>query len=208
MPPPLAGRRALVTGCSRRVGIGFAIADRLASLGADLEVHAFRPYDAEMPWGADGGGLEPLLDELRRHGTDVHGLEDDLAAPGAPERVVASASNRQVGAAGPHLDIVVANHTYSTMGGLGDLEGDEIDRHLAVNVRATLLLVQAFAAQHDDRPGGRVVLLTSGQQSAPMPGELAYVASKGALVPLAKSLSAALAPRGVTVNAVNPGATD
>ena len=201
-PPPLAGRRALVTGCSRRAGIGFAIADRLASLGSDLEVHAFRPYDAAMPWGADAGGLGPLLDELRRHGTPVRGLEADLSEPAAPERLVEDASR-----AG-HLDIVVANHTYSTMGGLGDLEADEIDRHLAVNVRATLLLVQAFAARHDGRAGGRVVLLTSGQQATPMPGELAYVASKGALVPLATSLASALAPRGITVNAVNPGATD
>ncbi len=47
-------------------------------------------------------------------------------------------------------------------------------------MRATLLLVQAFAAQYDGHPhGGRVVLLTSGQHLGPMPGELPYVATKG-----------------------------
>jgi len=197
---PLAGRLALVTGCSRRIGIGFAIADRLASFGADLLVHAYRPYDNKMPWGADPDGLNPLLSDLRRHGTRVESIEADLTAPGAPEQVVATAFG--------HLDIVVANHAYSTMGALGTLIAEEIDRHLIVNVRATMLLAQAFAAQHDGRDGGRLVLMISGQQLAPMPGELAYVASKGALVPLTMSLSAHLASSGVTVNAVNPGATD
>lgn len=63
-------------------------------------------------------------------------------------------------------------------------------------------------AQHDGRPGGRVILLTSGQHLNPMPGELAYVASKGALHQLTLSLSAHLISRGITVNTVNPGATD
>lgn len=197
---PLAGRLALVTGCSRRIGIGFAVADRLASLGADLLVHAYRPYDDKMPWGADPDGLDPLLSDLHRHGTRVESVEVNLTAPNAPEQVVAAAFG--------HLDIVVANHTYSTMGALGTLTADEIDQHLAVNVRATMLLAQAFAAQHDGREGGRLVLMISGQQLAPMPNELAYAASKGALVPLTMSVSAHLASSGVTVNAVNPGATD
>ena len=71
-----------------------------------------------------------------------------------------------------------------------------------------LLLVQAFAAHHDGRPGGRVVLFTSGQHLGPMPGELAYAASKGALVEVTASLADALADRGITVNTVNPGPTD
>ena len=80
---------------------------------------------------------------------------------------------------------------------------------LAVNVRATLLLVQAFAARHDDaRPGGRVILFTSGQHHEPMARELPYAASKGALHALTASLAAHLAPRGILVNAVNPGPTD
>ena len=107
-----------------------------------------------------------------------------------------------------HIDILVANHTYSTMGNLEELTASEIDLHLQINVRATLLLTQAFAAQNHKSSGGRVILLTSGQQLAPMPGELAYVASKGALQQLTLSLSTHLIPRRITVNTVNPGATD
>ena len=194
---------ALVTGCSRRIGIGFAIAKRLASLGADLLVHSYTPYDALQPWGADPDGVEALLDQLRAHAGRVAHLEADLSDPHAPERVV-TAAVRAFG----HLDILVANHAYSTLGALEALTAQEIDRHFQVNVRPTLLLIQAFAAQHDGRPGGRVVLMTSGQHLGPMPNELAYIASKGALHQLTLSLSAHLVPRGITVNTVNPGATD
>ena len=105
--------------------------------------------------------------------------------------------------------MLVANHAVSCDQKLEQLEAGAIDPTLAVNVRATLLLVQAFAARHDDaRPGGRVVLLTSGQHHGPMPRELPYVAGKGALHQLTPSLAAHLAPRGILVNAVNPGPTD
>lgn len=85
----------------------------------------------------------------------------------------------------------------------------QIDRHLAVNVRATLLLVEAFAAaRNGDRGPGRIVLFSSGQRLGPMPAELAYVASKGALEALVISLAAELAPAGIAINALNPGPTD
>jgi 3-oxoacyl-[acyl-carrier protein] reductase len=68
--------------------------------------------------------------------------------------------------------------------------------------------VQAFAARHDGREGGRVILMTSGQHRGPMPGELPYIAGKGALHQLTASLAAALTPKRITVNCVDPGATD
>ncbi len=200
----LTGRVALVTGVSRRKGIGFAIADRLAAMGADIFCHGFTPYDARQPWNADPGGTKPLMDELRRHGTRIEEIEADFADPEAPSYVFAAAG-RSYG----HIDILVVNHAYSTSGGLEALTAEQIDAHLTVNVRGSLLLVKEFAAQHDDaKPGGRVILFTSGQHLAPMPGELAYIASKGALHQLTSSLAAHLAPRLITVNTIDPGATD
>ncbi len=199
----LRDRVALVTGVSRRRGIGFAVAGRLAAVGADLYVHSFAAYDAGQPWGAEPAGPAALARELERHGGRVLHQDLDLHDPGAPERLLAAAVQ-----ALRHVDVLVANHAHSAMGALEELTGAGIDRHLAVNVRATLLLIKAFAAQHDGRPGGRVVLLTSGQHLEPMPGELAYAASKGALHQVTLSLAAHLAPRGITVNTVNPGATD
>jgi 3-oxoacyl-[acyl-carrier protein] reductase len=191
----LKGRVALVTGVSRRKGIGFAIAQQLATLGADVFIHSFRPYDADREWGADADGIAALITTLAESGTKIAHAEGDFSDPNVPAQIV----NTAVQTFG-HVDILVANHTYSTMGNLEELTAAEIDRHLHINVRSTLLLAQAFAAQHHQPTGGRVILLTSGQQLAPMPGELAYVASKGALQQLTLSLSAHLIPRGITVN--------
>ena len=199
----LQGRVAVVTGVSRRAGIGFAVASRLAALGADLFVHSFAPFDAAQSWGADKEGIGPLLADLRGFGGKAEHGEADFADPDAPQAVMAAA----VQAFG-HVDILVVNHAYSTLGTLEELSAAQIDAHLQVNVRGSLLLTQAFAARHDGRAGGRVILMTSGQHLHPMPGELAYVASKGALHQLTASLAAHLAPRGITVNTVNPGATD
>jgi 3-oxoacyl-[acyl-carrier protein] reductase len=199
----LQGRVALVTGVSRRKGIGFAIAQQLATLGADVFIHSFCPYDAEQTWGADTDGISALITTLQEHGTQIAHAEGDFSDPVGPAKLLAAA----VEAFG-HVDILVANHTYSTMGSLEELTAGQIDRHLHINVRGTLLLVQSFAAQHQKSSGGRVMLLTSGQHLNPMPAELAYVASKGALQQLTLSLSAQLMPRGITVNTVNPGATD
>jgi 3-oxoacyl-[acyl-carrier protein] reductase len=216
-PGPLAGRVALVTGVGRRVGIGMAVARRLAGLGADLFVTSWTAHDREQPWGADPGGIEAVLAELRAGPTAppagsaagdpvvgrVEHLEADFLDPDAPDQVM-TAAVRAFG----HVDMLVCNHARSSGGGLGQLTAAELDASFAVNTRAVLLLVRAFAAQHTGRPGGRVVLFTSGQQLGPMPGELAYAASKAALVGITATLADTLADQGITVNTVNPGPTD
>lgn len=202
---PLAGRSALVTGVTRRSGIGFAVAARLAQMGARVCIHSWLPGDTVRTDANEPGGMDALLDALRTEHRPVAHVVADLGAPDAPSDVVAAATN----AIGP-LDILVANHTHHEgPQTLEDLTAAQIDRHLEVNVRGTLLLIQAWAKRHDDaRPGGRVVLFTSGQHRGPMPQELAYVASKGALHQITASLAAYLAPRRITVNTIDPGPTD
>jgi 3-oxoacyl-[acyl-carrier protein] reductase len=195
----LSGRTALVTGVSRRAGIGFAIARRLLEAGASVFVHGWTPHDLRQAWGAEAEGTEAVAREL-----GVPFVEADFADPGAPRAVVDAASD-----ALETLDILVVNHARSGDGRLGELTADEIDAFLHENVRGSLLLVQEFAARHDDdRPGGRVVLFTSGQHLSPMPETLAYAVSKGALHQATRTLAAELAPRGLTVNTVHPGPTD
>lgn len=206
MSGPLDGRVALVTGVSRRAGIGFAIARRLLADGARLLVHSWSAFDRSQPSGVDPGGTEAVLSELAAvagGAGEIEHLEADFLDPTAPARVVARAVERF-----GQLDVLVANHAYGTRQRLEDLGADEIDRHLLVNVRASLLLASELVKQHRGGPGGRVILLTSGQHRGPMARELAYVASKGALHQLTASLADAVAHRGITVNAVNPGPTD
>jgi 3-oxoacyl-[acyl-carrier protein] reductase len=193
----------LVTGASRRIAIGAAIARRVAADGASVLLHSWSPHDEEQPWGADPGGADTLVRELREQGGHVEHLEADFADPRAPAVVVGAALE-----AFGRLDAVVANHARSSAQSLEELTAAEIDLTYAVNTRATLLLVQAFAAHHDGRPGGRVVLFTSGQYHGAMPGELPYIASKAALRGLTKSLAVHLMPRGITVNCVDPGPND
>jgi 3-oxoacyl-[acyl-carrier protein] reductase len=204
---PLDGRVAVVTGVSRRIGIGYAVARRLARDGASIVAHHWARHDAEQPWGADPLGTgAAVVEELRReapHATNVD-VEADFVHPAAPKQVMDVAV-----AAFGHVDVLVANHARSSQQDLAALTAAEIDLSMAVNVRATLLLAQRFADQHDDdRPGGRIVWFTSGQHHGPMPDELPYIASKAALHELTASVAAGLAARRITVNCINPGATD
>jgi 3-oxoacyl-[acyl-carrier protein] reductase len=103
----------------------------------------------------------------------------------------------------------VCNHARSRFdGALGELDAAMLDAHYAVNTRSSILLAQAFANRWKGERGGRIVFMTSGQDLGPMPGEVAYAASKGALSSIVATLSHQLADRGITVNAVNPGPTD
>ena len=207
-PLPLRGRVAVVTGVSRRAGIGYAIARRLAALGASLFLQQYAPHDRDQPWGADPGGPQAVLDgvtaTLAGDAARVQAAELDLSDPEAPSQLINMAA-REFG----HLDICVCNHARS--GGDGPLRSVTaamLDAHWAVNTRSSILLAQAFAAQHDGRPGGRIVFMTSGQDLGPMTGEVAYAASKGALAAITRTLADQLADQAITLNAVNPGPVD
>ena len=207
-PLPLRGRAALVTGVSRRAGIGYATARRLAALGASLLLHHYTPHDRDQPWDTDPDGIQAVIDgvssALAADGTRVHDTELDLAAPGAPEQLITAATGRF-----GHLDILICNHARSGGDGpLGTLDAAMLDAHWAVNTRSAILLAQAFAARHDGRPGGRIIFMTSGQDLGPMTGEIAYAASKGALASITRTLADSLADRAITLNTVNPGPVD
>lgn len=204
MSAPLHERVVIVTGASRRVAIGAAIARRAVADGAHVLLHTWSPHDAEQPWGEDVDGPEALLGELRAAGGRVEHLSADLADPAAPAAIIAAA--RDVFG---HVDALIANHARSSGQDLEHLTASELDLSYAVNTRATLLLTQAFAAQHEDtRPGGRVLLFTSGQYHGAMPDELPYIASKAALHEVTRSLAVHLMPRRITVNCINPGPND
>ena len=202
----LAGRSALVTGVSRRQGIGFAIARRLAGMGADLVLAHHRPHDERQPWGADD--LEAVVSGVREcaggTGQRVVHRPGDLSEPDEPDRLIESVWD-EFG----HLDILVCNHAASGDDGpLGSLTAHMLDLHYAVNTRSSILLAQAFARRHDGRPGGRIVFMTSGQGQGPMPGEIAYASAKGALAAITLTIADQLADAGITVNCVNPGPVD
>ncbi len=204
-PLPLRGKSVLVTGVSRRAGIGYATACRLAAYGASVFCHHYAPHDQAQPWGGDDLGA--VLEGVRAHLVGSARLADthaDLADPDAPQRVVGAA----VEALG-HLDALVCNQAMSgSDGALGQVTAAELDHHWAVDARASILLAQAFAAQHDGGKPAYIVFLTSGQGLGPLPGEVAYVAAKAALAGLTTTIADELADQGIRVNTVNPGPVD
>jgi 3-oxoacyl-[acyl-carrier protein] reductase len=177
-------RAVLITGVSRRRGIAAAVAARLRDDGLTVVTAGWSPYDREQHEG---------IDEQTQ--TD---LQCDLGDPSAPARLVDAARER----VGPLSALVIA-HTRDSGGGLLEMTPELIDRHMAVNVRGSLLLMRAFAEQFTDARGpGRIVVFASGP---PQTGAIAYAASKGALEWITYSAATELGRRGITVNAVNPG---
>ncbi|SER71472.1 3-oxoacyl-[acyl-carrier protein] reductase [Propionibacterium cyclohexanicum] len=203
MQLPLDGRVAVVTGVSRRRGIGAAVARVLAEMGASLVVQHHRPHDMAQPWGADD--LGEVLADLRDHlvpGADLHHLAADLAAPDAAGELIEHA--REL--AGP-LDILVCVHARS--GGdacLAEITAEQLDGHWNVDARSVLLLTQAFMQVHDPhRVGGRVIWMTSGQQQGIMPAEIGYASAKAALAGVTRTVADELIEQGIVMNTVNPG---
>ncbi len=168
---------ALVTGCGNPQGLGLAIADALEARGHTVARHVAPGQVARAP-----------------------SFEADLADPLAPELLL----ERVTAALGP-VSILVNNAAHSTRDGYGALDAAGIDAHLAVNVRAPMLLSALVARAGEP---GRIVNLVSGEFLGPMPGELAYTASKGALEAFTRQLAAEVAQLGITVNAVGPGPND
>jgi 3-oxoacyl-[acyl-carrier protein] reductase len=199
----LQGRIAIVTGASRRQGIGAAICHALAAEGADIFFTCWRPYDRNIYRDTKENEPGLLAQELQAMGVHCASLEIDMSLPDAPVRLLDEVENRF-----GHPSILVNNAAYSTSDGYMTLTAHSLDAHYAVNVRGTLLLSVEFARRFAGAAGGRIINLTSGQSLGPMPGELAYVATKGAIDAFTVSLAAEVAGRGITVNAVDPGPTD
>ncbi|MBD7956489.1 SDR family oxidoreductase [Microbacterium sp. Sa4CUA7] len=101
------------------------------------------------------------------------------------------------------IDALVLSHAHDVESGILDTTAESFDRHVAVNARASLLLIAAFARQVP-ATGGAVVAFTSDHTT----GNLPYGASKGALDRIVISAARELGPRGISTNVVNPGPID
>ncbi len=203
--PDLNGKFALITGASRGNGIGAAICRALAVQGANILFTTWQAYDREQPHGVDENGPMALEQELLNLGVKVRHVEIDLAHPNSAAQVM-DAAQEWLGVP----DILVNNAAHSARDGFELLDAARLDAHYAVNMRSAFLLAVELArrAKALGRLSGRIISLSSGQGWGPMPGELAYVATKGAIEAFTLSLASELAPLGITVNAVDPGATD
>jgi 3-oxoacyl-[acyl-carrier protein] reductase len=187
---------AIVTGVSYPRSIGTAVCRRLAEQGMDI----FFTY-----WQAGETWPDYVVSEMQDCGVRCEGLEVDLEESGAAAYILEEVQRLGVPA------VLVNCAAFSEDGTYQELDERQLDRHYAVNMRSVFLLCTGFAKLFErEKPAswGSIVNLTSGQSKGPMPGELAYIATKGAITAFSQSLAADLASISINVNAVNPGPTD
>lgn len=177
----LTGKTALVTGASR--GIGAAIAARLARDGARVIAHY-------------GSSAEEALRLQQTLGVEI--VQADLAAPDGAQRLADAIDG--------DLDIVVNNAGVANFNAWGTQTAEDFDRQFAINVRTPLLLTQALDGRI--RNDGRVIFISSvvARRAFGDGAVAAYSATKGAIDTLVIHLAPLFGARGITVNAVAPGA--
>ncbi|MFD3878148.1 SDR family NAD(P)-dependent oxidoreductase [Streptomyces microflavus] len=185
-----APRAALVTGGSR--GIGAATALRLAEAGADVAI----------TYVQDEEGARAVVAKIE--GTGRRGVA--LRCDAADADTAAGAVHGAADALG-QLDVLVNNAGIGVLGPIAALSDAEVERVLAVNVRAVFLACRAAADRLAD--GGRIISVgTALSRYTGGPGSTLYTMSKSALAGLTRPLARELGPRGITVNLIQPGPVD
>lgn len=191
---------ALITGASRKIGIGAAIAQKLAYAGWDIAFTYWHPYDKSMEWGSNPADIDAIVDSVEKAGARVLPVEADFSNPRVPEEVFC-----HVGQKMGSVTALVINHCHSVDSDILNTSLDSFDKHFAVNTRAAWLLIREFAQRFNSEPGtGRIVSVTSDHTAFNMP----YGASKGATDRIVLAAAWEFKDKGITANVINPGATD
>ena len=187
----LANQIAIVTGAAQ--GIGFAIARMYAREGADVILGDVQPAAAEA-------AAASIAAETGRRAEALSLDVSDPASVAAFTEAVYTRFGR--------VDILVNNAGICPHAPLLAMDAETWDRVFAVNVRGTFLMTQAVGRRMAAAGRGKIINISSCSGKKPTPEEAAYCASKSAVIGLTRVTALELGPRGVTCNAICPGATD
>jgi 3-oxoacyl-[acyl-carrier protein] reductase len=189
MNDTLKGKIALVTGASR--GIGRAIAERLAESGASVAVN----------YSSSPGEAEKVVAKIKAAGGNAIAVKADISR--VPD--ITRMFDQTISHFGK-LDILVNNAGVIIVKPVSATTEEEFDRIFAINVKGVFFACQQAATRLAH--GGRIINLSSSTTARLLPAYGAYVATKGAVEQLTRSLSKELGERAITVNAVSPGPTE
>jgi len=188
-------RIAVVTGASR--GIGRAIALRLAQAGTTVVVH----------YGKNREAADEVVGRIERNGGASFAVQADMGSVADITKlcnILKEELARRFGE--PRFDILVNNAGIATRVSLEETGEEQFDRLFSVNVKGPFFMVQQALPLLRDN--GRIINLSSIVTRLATPRVAAYSMTKGAINTMTLLLAAQLGPRGITVNAVAPGATD
>ncbi len=205
LAPELNGKVAIVTGGSR--GIGRAICIGLAQAGVRVAVASRTEVDTSS--GSDfqqysSGTIHQTTDTIRAQGGTAVGVRCDLSRAEEIKSLVGTTLERF-----GRIDILVSNAGIDCEAPVPDLDVDLLDRCLAVNVRAPLLLCKyALPAMIAQNAGGSIFAVTSGSARTYRSGRVAYSMSKAALERMFLSLAEEVRAENIAVNLFGPGRVD
>lgn len=175
-------------------GIGRAVALRLAQEGADIALNVLREDERASSARA----------EIEALGRRCAVLQADVSKV-AEVRTMVAEGVRQLG----RLDVLVNNAGVEKRAGFLDMGEEHYDHVMGVNLKGAFFLTQAFVAhlKQTQRPG-KVINMSSVHEELPFPGFTAYCCSKGGMQMMMRNLAVELAPLGITVNNIAPGAIE
>lgn len=188
----LTGKKALVTGSNQ--GIGQAIALRLAEEGADLIIdYVTHPETAEE-----------TVQSIRKIGRRAVAVQGDISKVADTQRMVAESVEALGG-----LDILVNNAGVERHASFWEVTEADYDLVLGINLKGAFFTTQAFVRHRMEvKQPGKVINLSSVHEDLPFPHFTSYCASKGGMKMVMRNLSIELAPYGITINNIAPGAIE
>jgi 3-oxoacyl-[acyl-carrier protein] reductase len=186
----LTDRVAVVTGASKGIGRGIALA--LAAAGARVVVN----------YASDPGGAEQVVKTIEDTGGKAIAVRADVSKPADVARLF-----KEVDTAFGRLDVLVNNAGIFRFGSFADITEESFHTHYNINVLGPILTVQQ-ASRRFGPDGGSIINLTSIVGSHPVAGAVLYASTKGAIETLTRGLALELAPRKIRVNAIAAGHTE
>ena len=188
----LQGKTVAITGASQ--GIGLAIAQRFAEEGADIS----------FCYRSNKAGADAAVAIIQKTGRKVAGFQCDVGSVPDMQKFIADTAT-QFG----NIDILINNAGLERRADFWDTTEADFDAVLNVNLKGLFFVTQAFVKNRiAAKAGGKVINISSVHEELPFPHFASYCASKGGVKMLTRNLSIELAPLGITINSIAPGAIE